>query len=152
MTPAGLPEISRMTANDLDAVVALEASLQDFPWSRGNFADSLAAGHDMRVLRLGGDVAGFSVFLSIVDEAHLLDIGVDRRHQRQGHGGRLLQQVSEAARTGGAVRMLLEVRPANTQAIAFYRGFGFAQIGVRRGYYPAAAGREDALVFGMELR
>jgi ribosomal-protein-alanine N-acetyltransferase len=104
------------------------------------------------VLRLGGDVAGFSVFLSIVDEAHLLDIGVDRRHQRQGHGGRLLQQVSEAARAGGAVRMLLEVRPANTQAIAFYRGFGFAQIGVRRGYYPAAAGREDALVLGMELR
>ena len=152
MTPAGLPEISRMTVDDLDAVVALEASLQDFPWSRGNFADSLAAGHDMQVLRLDGDVAGFSVFLSIVDEAHLLDIGVDRRHQRQGHGGRLLQQVSEAARAGGAVRMLLEVRPANTQAIAFYRGFGFAQIGVRRGYYPAAAGREDALVFGMELR
>ena len=152
MTQARHPEISRMTVDDLDAVVALEASLQDFPWSRGNFADSLAAGHEMRVLRLGGDVVGFSVVMSIVDEAHLLVIGVDRRHQRHGHGARLLQQVLETARAGGAVRLLLEVRPANTQAIAFYQGFGFAQIGVRRGYYPAVAGREDALVFEKELR
>ena len=152
MTPDELPEISRMTADDLDAVVALEASLQDFPWSRGNFADSLAAGYDMRVLRLGGDVVGFSVLMSIVDEAHVLVIGVDRRQQRQGHGARLLQRVIEAARAGGALRLLLEVRPANTQAIAFYRGFGFVRIGVRRGYYPAAVGREDALVFGMDLQ
>jgi ribosomal-protein-alanine N-acetyltransferase len=152
VTLAEYPEISRMTAVDFDAVVAIEASLQDFPWSRGNFADSLAAGHEMRVLRLGADVVGFSVVMSIVDEAHLLVIGVDRRHQRHGHGARLVQQVLETARAGGAVRLLLEVRPANTQAIAFYQGFGFAQIGVRRGYYPAVAGREDALVFEKELR
>ena len=151
MTQARHPEISRMTADDLDAVVALEASLQDFPWSRGNFADSLAAGHEMRVLRLGGDVVGFSVVVSIVDEAHLLVIGVDRRHHRHGHGARLLRQVIATARAAGAARLLLEVRPANTQAIAFYQSFGFAQIGVRRGYYPAVAGREDALVFEMEL-
>ena len=152
MTPAGQSEISRMTAEDLDAVVALEASLQSFPWSRGNFADSLAAGHEMRVLRLGGDLVGFSVLMSIVDEAHLLVIGVDRRHQRHGHGVRLLQQVIATARAGGAVRLLLEVRAANTQAIAFYHGLGFAQIGVRRGYYPAGTGREDALVFEIGLR
>ena len=151
MTQARHPEISRMTADDLDAVVALEASLQDFPWSRGNFADSLAAGHEMQVLRLGGDVVGFSVVVSIVDEAHLLVIGVDRRHHRHGHGARLLRQVIATARAAGAARLLLEVRPANTQAIAFYQSFGFAQIGVRRGYYPAVAGREDALVFQMEL-
>ncbi len=141
-----------MTAEDLDAVVALEASLQAVPWSRGNFADSLAAGHEMRVLRLGGDLVGFFALTSIVDEAHLLVIGVDRRHQRHGHGARLMQQVIATARTGGAVRLLLEVRAANTQAIAFYQSLGFAQIGVRRGYYPAVAGREDALVFEIGLR
>jgi [ribosomal protein S18]-alanine N-acetyltransferase len=151
VTQARHPEISRMTADDLDAVVALEASLQDFPWSRGNFADSLAAGHEMRVLRLGGDVVGFSVVVSIVDEAHLLVIGVDRRHHRHGHGARLLRQIIDTARADGAARLLLEVRPVNTQAIAFYQSFGFAQIGVRRGYYPAVTGREDALVFEMEL-
>lgn len=141
-----------MTVEDLDAVVALEKSLQAFPWSRGNFADSLAAGHEMRVLRLDGDLVGFSVLMSIVDEAHLLVIGIDRRHQRHGHGARLLQEVLATARAGGAAKLLLEVRAANAQAIAFYQGLGFAQIGVRRGYYPAVAGREDALVFEIGLR
>jgi ribosomal-protein-alanine N-acetyltransferase len=152
VTPAEKPEISRMTVEDLDAVVALETSLQAFPWSRGNFADSLAAGHEMRVLRLDGDLVGFSVLMSIVDEAHLLVIGIDRRHQRHGHGARLLQEVLATARAGGAAKLLLEVRAANAQAIAFYQGLGFAQIGVRRGYYPAVAGREDALVFEIGLR
>lgn len=141
-----------MTVEDLDAVVALEKSLQAFPWSRGNFADSLAAGHEMQVLRLDGDLVGFSVLMSIVDEAHLLVIGIDRRHQRHGHGARLLQEVLATARAGGAAKLLLEVRAANAQAIAFYQGLGFAQIGVRRGYYPAVAGREDALVFEIGLR
>jgi ribosomal-protein-alanine N-acetyltransferase len=152
VTPAEKPEISRMTVEDLDAVVALETSLQAFPWSRGNFADSLAAGHEMRVLRLDGDLVGFSGLMSIVDEAHLLVIGIDRRHQRHGHGARLLQEVLATARAGGAAKLLLEVRAANAQAIAFYQGLGFAQIGVRRGYYPAVAGREDALVFEIGLR
>ena len=49
-------------------------------------------------------------------------------------------------RAGGATTLLLEVRPSNAKALAMYRHFGFAQIGVRRGYYPAASGREDALV------
>ncbi len=140
-----------MTVEDLDAVVALEASLQAFPWSRGNFADSLAAGHEMRVLRLDGDLVGFSVLMSIVDEAHLLVIGIERRHQRQGHGARLLQEALATACARGAVRLLLEVRAANAQAIAFYQGLGFVQIGLRRGYYPAVAGREDALVFEIGL-
>ena len=106
MTPIRQPEIFRMTADDLDVVVALEASLQNFPWTRGNFADSLASGHEMHVLRLFGDVVGFSVVVSILDEAHLLVIGVDRRHQRCGHGARLLRQVIETARAGGAARLL----------------------------------------------
>ena len=137
--------------DDLDAVAALEESLQAFPWSRGNLADSLAAGHDMRVLRLGSDLIGFSVVMS-VDEAHLLVIGVDRRYQGHGHGARQLLQVIDTARAGGAVHLFLEVRRSNEQAIGFYRRFGFVQIGVRRGYYQSAAGREDALVFDKELR
>jgi [ribosomal protein S18]-alanine N-acetyltransferase len=141
-----------MGADDLDAVTALEASLQEFPWSRGNFADSLAAGHEVWVLRLGADLVGFSVVMSVVDEAHLLNVGIDRRYQGQGHGARMLRRIINDARAAGALRLLLEVRRSNQQAIAFYRHFGFSQIGVRRAYYPAAAGREDALVFDKELQ
>jgi len=64
----------------------------------------------------------------------------------------LVQRAIDRARSDGATRMLLEVRAANEPAIAFYRRFGFSQIGLRRGYYPATIGREDALVFDKDLR
>ena len=141
-----------LTADNLDAVTALESTLQVFPWPRSHFADSLAAGHAMRVLRVGVEGAGFTVLMTVLDEAHLLNIGVGLGHQRQGHGARMLQVVIGDARVAGAKRRLLEVRRSNRQAVAFYRRSGFTEIGVRRAYYPAVAGREDALVFEKELR
>jgi len=148
MLPA---EFFPMNAHDLDAVAALEASLQVFPWSRGNFADSLEAGHSSWVLRRGGDLIGFSVMMRVLDEAHLLNIGVASAWQGQGHGARMLRQVMENSRLAGAGRLFLEVRPSNERAVDLYRHFGFRQIGLRKGYYPAVAGREDGLVFDKEL-
>jgi len=140
-----------MNEHDLDSVAALEASLQAFPWSRGNFADSLTAGHSVWVCRLGGDLIGFSVVMSVIDEAHLLNIGVCQRYQGQGYGARLLRHAMECARLGGANKLFLEVRPSNERAVDLYHHFGFRQIGLRKGYYPAAIGREDGLVFDKEL-
>ncbi|HJW27207.1 MAG TPA: ribosomal protein S18-alanine N-acetyltransferase [Rhodocyclaceae bacterium] len=144
-------EMFPMNQNDLEAVAELEQSVQAFPWSRGNFADSLAAGHGVWVSRIGGDLVGFSVVMVVVDEAHLLNVAVAKRYQGQGHGARLLRHVMEQARLHGAAKLLLEVRPSNQRAVELYRLFGFRQIGLRRGYYPAAIGREDALVFEREL-
>lgn len=144
-------EFFPMNERDLDEVAALEASLQAFPWSRGNFADSLAAGHSVWVLRQGGLLLGFSVVMVVLDEAHLLTIGVDTRWQGQGYGARMLRQVIDNARLNGANRLFLEVRPSNERAVALYRHFGFRQIGVRKAYYPATTGREDALIFDREL-
>ncbi len=144
-------EFFPMNAHDVDEVAALEASLQVFPWSRGNFVDALDAGYRLWVLRQGGLLIGFSVVMIVLDEAHLLNIGVDRAHQGRGHGARLLRQVMQLASESGASRMLLEVRPSNVQAVALYRHFGFQQIGVRKGYYPAVVGREDGLVFDRVL-
>ena len=144
-------EFFPMNERDLDAVTALEASVQAFPWSRGNFADSLKAGHSVWVCRLGGDLIGFSVVMSVVDEAHLLTIAVCPRYQGQGYGARLLRNAMQRAREHGASKLFLEVRPSNERAVDLYRHFGFRQIGLRKGYYPAALGREDALVFDKEL-
>mgnify|MGYP001767073894 CR=1 FL=1 len=144
-------ELFPMNERDLDGVAALEASLQVFPWSRGNFADSLAGGHSVWVMRLGGDLVGFSVVMSVLDEAHLLNIGVAERYQGQGYGARLLRHAMECARLGGAQKLFLEVRPSNERAVDLYRHFGFRQIGLRKGYYPAVTGREDALIFDREL-
>lgn len=144
-------EMLPMNERDLDAVTALESTVQNFPWSRGNFADSLSAGHGVWVCRIGGDLVGFSVVMIVVDEAHLLNVAVCKRYQGKGYGARLLLHAMEQARLDGASKLFLEVRPSNARAVELYRHFGFRQIGLRRGYYPAALGREDALVFEREL-
>nr|MBP6421845.1 GNAT family N-acetyltransferase [Propionivibrio sp.] len=80
-----------------------------------------------------------------------LSISVSETRQRLGYGARLLHQAMKLARSEGATTLLLEVRPSNVKALAMYRHFGFQQIGVRRGYYPAEVGREDALVLTRAL-
>lgn len=144
-------ELFPMNERDLDAVAELEAGVQAFPWSRGNFADSLAAGHSVWVCRIGGDLVGFSVVMLVVDEAHLLNVAVARRYQGRGFGARLLRYAMDLAGRHGATRFFLEVRPSNVPALDLYRQYGFREIGRRRGYYPAAEGREDALVFVRKL-
>lgn len=136
-----------LTDADLDEVVAIEAHVQSFPWTRGNFADALAAGYGAWTLRREGKVAGFCIVMFAPDVAHLLVIAVSRHLHRQGLGGVLLDWCEQQARERGLEGMLLEVRPSNTAAIGFYKRHGYIQIGVRRAYYPAEkGGREDALV------
>ncbi|MDB5920717.1 MAG: rimI [Massilia sp.] len=136
-----------MTPADLDDVVALEQSVYPHPWSRGNFADSLDAGYHAWVLREGGQLAGYFLVMAAVDEAHLLNVSVAARCQRQGLGRYLLDKVAACARGLGAESVLLEVRPSNLRALDVYRRYGFVDIGRRKAYYPAHNGqREDAIV------
>lgn len=139
-----------MTPDDLDAVLAIEEAVQEFPWTRGNFADAIEAGYDAWVMREADRVVGFAVLMHAVDEAHLLVIGIAPERQRAGRGRALLEFLAARARTAGITRLLLEVRPSNLPALAFYRQAGFAEIGRRRAYYPARDGREDAIVMARE--
>lgn len=140
-----------MSEADLAEVTALEERIQAFPWSLGNFRDALVAGYAAWILREAGRLAGFIVTMPAVDEVHLLVIGVAPERQRRGLGRALLAHAIAAARQAGMTRMLLEVRPSNDTAIAFYRRTGFAEIGRRKGYYPAEHGREDAIVMALAL-
>lgn len=139
-------EMLPMNARDLDEIIAIEDTVYPYPWTRGNFSDSLAAGYSTWVCRVGGELVGYMVVMMAVDEAHLLNISVDKRQQGRGFGARLLRHAMRVAKTLGARTLLLEVRPSNTRALELYRHFGFVRIGVRKGYYPAAEGREDAMV------
>jgi ribosomal-protein-alanine N-acetyltransferase len=104
------------------------------------------------VCRIGGELVGYAVVMMVLDEAHLLNISVDARRQGMGFGARLLRHAMAIARTLGASAMLLEVRPSNARALQLYRHFGFVSIGVRKAYYPAVEGREDAQVLTHSLR
>jgi len=140
-----------MTVADLEEVTAAEQRIHPFPWSPGNFRDSLAAGHDCWLKREAGALAAFAVVMRAVDEVHLLNISVLPERQRAGQGRVLLDFLCDRARQAGMKRMLLEVRASNVGAVAFYRHFDFAEIGRRRGYYPANEGREDAIVMAKTL-
>jgi ribosomal-protein-alanine N-acetyltransferase len=145
-------EIVAMRATDLAQVAALEAAAQDFPWQAQNFNDSLAAGHRAWILRRGADCLGFAILMYVIDEAHLLNIAVAPTAQGQGLGARLLRHAMREAAQAGMDSMYLEVRPSNARALQIYRAFGFRQIGLRKAYYPAAEGREDALVLRAALK
>jgi tRNA threonylcarbamoyladenosine biosynthesis protein TsaB len=136
-----------MLSTDLREVVALEAAVQSFPWTLKNFEDALAAGYEAWVLRSEEGLLGFSIAMLAPDVTHLLVIAVARDVQRRGVGRQLLEHVTQLARAAGTEGVVLEVRPSNQTALAFYRADSFEQIGVRRDYYPAAKGqREDALI------
>lgn len=140
-----------MTDADLDAVVAAEARIHRFPWTRGNFADSLAAGHGAWVVREDETMVAYAVMMQVLDEAQLLNISVLPELQRQGRGTVLLRHLFGLAGERGVKRVLLEVRQGNASGLGLYLRHGFVEIGRRRDYYPAQEGREDAIVMAREL-
>lgn len=142
----------RMTLEDLDAVMAIETDVYPFPWTRGNFADSIASGYDAWLFEDGQALAGYAVVMWLPDEVHLLNISIARARQGCGLGRAALRALCADAARRGARSMLLEVRPSNAPARALYASEGFAAVGVRKRYYPAAGGeREDALVLIREI-
>ena len=145
------PRLERMRDEDLDEVLAVENVIYTHPWTRGNFADSLHAGYDCRTWRLGGELLGYFILMAAANEAHLLNLSVAARHQRSGHGRTLLREAIDIARRRAARSVFLEVRPSNYAAQVLYTRSGFRRIAVRRGYYPAHSGREDALVYTVAL-
>ncbi|PXW26188.1 ribosomal protein S18-alanine N-acetyltransferase [Paraburkholderia caballeronis] len=140
--------LSQMTESDLDEVVIIERSAYEFPWSRGNFEDSLRNGYFGICLRhVTGTLIGYCVLMPVVDEMHLLNLCVAPQAQGAGAGLSLLREAVRIARAERLDGMLLEVRPSNHRAIRLYEQFGFASIGRRRNYYPARHHtREDAIV------
>ena len=96
-------------------------------------------------------LAGYGILAIGAGEAHLLNLTVAPERQRQGIGRAFTAFFAKLARDYGAGKIFLEVRPSNAPARALYARAGFAEIGVRRGYYPAAGAREDAVVMEMRL-
>lgn len=151
MNCVAVPVFLPMTEADLDWVVAQERELHPFPWTRGNFADSLSAGYSAWIMQVDGERAGYAVVLMVMDEAHLLNISIVRHCQGKGLGRFLLDFVADTGRQRGADQLFLEVRPSNAAALALYAATGFQPIGRRKAYYPAAEGREDAIVMRKDL-
>ncbi|MES1987193.1 MAG: ribosomal protein S18-alanine N-acetyltransferase [Pseudomonadota bacterium] len=144
-------EFRPMQMDDLESIMVIEPQIYPYPWTRGNFSDSLSSGYSAWVLMLNDQIIGYSLMMLVLDEAHLLNLSVAKSYQKQGLGRVLLEHMVSIARKNQMANMFLEVRPSNISAIALYENMGFNEMAVRRKYYPAPNGREDAVLMGLAL-
>ena len=144
-------QLRPMQLEDLDTVMAIEPHIYSHPWTRGNFSDSLNAGHSAWVLVQDNKIIGYALLMIVLDEAHLLNLSIAKAYQKQGLGRFLLEHMLEISKKYQAVNMFLEVRASNVSALALYENLGFNEMAVRRNYYPATNGREDAILMGLAL-
>jgi ribosomal-protein-alanine N-acetyltransferase len=140
------PGIRPMHELDVPVVVAIERSAYQFPWSEGIFRDCLRVGYVCRVIEAGTDIAGYGIMSMGAGEAHVLNVCVREEYRGRGFARKVLLYLIDRARHAGMHEAFLEVRPSNTAAARLYDSLGFEQVGVRRGYYQATNGREDAAV------
>lgn len=156
------PALRALTVADLDAVVQIEQRAYAFPWSRGNFTDSLAAGYLAQLLvqpdtsgagvRTAATPLGYYFAMQGVDEMHLLNITVAPEHEHRGHARHMLRHLMGRSLEAGARSLWLEVRESNHRARRLYERWGFQAVGLRKGYYPAPQGqREHAIVMSLPL-
>lgn len=150
----GMPglTIRDMHEADVAEVVRIERASYTFPWTEGIFRDCLRVKYICRVIEVGATVVGYGIMSVGAGEAHLLNVCVSGAYRCRGIGRRLLQHLLRLAARAGALEAFLEARPSNLPAIRLYESLGFTQIGVRRGYYQAVGGREDAIVLKRRLQ
>lgn len=141
-----------MTLEDLDVVMLNEEAAYPIPWSRAIFEQSMDSKNHCIVMLYDGSVAGHAVVSSVVDEFHLLNLCVNPEVQGKGLGRNMLAHLIRKARADDLALFFLEVRVSNKVAIELYRSEGFNEVGLRPNYYPAAEGREDALLMTMQLQ
>jgi [ribosomal protein S18]-alanine N-acetyltransferase len=144
-------DIRPMNELDVPVVGVIERAGYQFPWSEGIFRDCLRVGYVCRVVEVGGDMAGYGIMSMGAGEAHVLNVCVREDYRCRGIARKMLLYLLERARIAGMYEAFLEVRPSNTAAARLYHSLGFEQVGIRRGYYQAAAGREDAQVLRRTL-
>ncbi len=140
-----------MTQDDVAAVMAIEERAFPFPWTSGIFQDCIRQGYSCWVYEQQGEIAGYTVVMFVLDEMHLLNICIRPEEHGKGLGSALLKTVERIARGAKAETCFLEVRQSNFSAIRLYLNAGFNEIGLRKAYYPAALGREDAIVMAKTL-
>jgi len=144
--------IAALQADRIDELQAIEQAAYSHPWSAPIMLDSFRAKTPCTgLLDEAGKILAYAFVLTAVGEAQILNITVAPERQGQGLGRRLMEYLLDRARDDGCTVVLLEVRRSNKPARLLYERLGFATVGVRKGYYPSAEGREDALVLAFEI-
>ncbi|NDL61374.1 ribosomal protein S18-alanine N-acetyltransferase [Acerihabitans arboris] len=143
--------ISPLTVADLTAAWHIEQASHAFPWTPKTLASNQGERYLNLKLTVDDTLAAFAITQTVVDEATLFNIAVHPDFQRRGLGRSLLERLITELEQRGILTLWLEVRRSNLPAIALYQSLGFNDVSVRRDYYPAAVGREDAIIMALPL-
>lgn len=144
--------LREMTLADLPTVLAIEHTSYFTPWTKSLFVESMQSPQQVcQVLLVDDQLVAYMVVANIIDEADLLNIAVDPRWRQQGLARYFIEQQKHTLALQGMARFFLEVNVENTAAIRLYEQLGFSVVGRRKGYYPSAAGLQDALVMCHEF-
>lgn len=144
--------IRPMLESDLEQVMENENAAYDFPWTRGIFENNLKRHYAIVAVDINNQqLLGHALLSVVLDEAHVLNIAVAPSGQRRGIGRLMLEDILEHARENNCLEAFLEVRESNRPAFTLYHSLGFNEIGVRKNYYPAKGGREDAILLACAL-
>jgi ribosomal-protein-alanine N-acetyltransferase len=143
------PHILPMTADDLDAVLAIEQESFATPWRMEHFEHEIAAPHSFPfVAECNGIIAGYVCLMSLFEEAQILNITVAPEQRGRGIARMLMKHAILVAREKGAEVLALEVRTTNIPAITLYERCDFVRTGLRHKYYE---GRDDAVLMEKRL-
>ena len=144
-------QFSEFKENDLSAIELIENEVHAYPWTRGNFLDSIKSNHTCLMMKVNDEIIGFTVIMFVLDECHLLNISIKKSMQKQGYGSHLLNEVIRRANLAYSKTIYLEVRVSNQAAIHLYDKHGFNEMSIRQDYYRAKEGREDAVLMGLVI-
>ncbi len=144
--------VRAMTDADLEKVLRIERVNYPNPWSKRIFRDCLTANYYCASLENEGDICGYLIAMSALDEVNLLNICVSANSQRQGYARLLLTSLLQYVHQNAIQKIFLEVRQSNLPAQHLYQSIGFYQVGIREAYYPTQEGREDALVMVLDIK
>ena len=92
--------IRSMSTDDLDAVMAIETEIYDYPWTRGIFQDCMRVGYQCAVYQQDNEIKAYSVLSLGAAEAHVLTLCVRPDSQQQGLGRMMMEHMIERARHG----------------------------------------------------
>lgn len=141
-----------MQVDDLAELMVGELAAYPYPWTQKNFEDCLNnQAYSCWVFEQANKLMGHVVLSLVIKEAHLLNICLYPAYQNQGWGRKLLNESEAIATAAGAETCFLEVRPSNKSGLHLYQTEAYNEIGLRKNYYPADQGREDAIVMAKTL-
>ena len=143
--------IRKMTAEDVSAVVEIEKECFSLPWSQKSFLNSLERDDTLFLVCVDDEanVQGYVGMYISFGEAEITNVAVDPKQRKRGYADALISRSKEMAKDQNVTNILLEVRMTNQPAISLYKKHGFAEIGIRKGFYEFPT--EDARIMTCQL-